>query len=48
MQPEPLPPPAVPEGTPEPHAVEEDPENHLGPIIKDPWDDPDQTDWPNA
>lgn len=23
------------------------PEEHVGPVILDPWDDPDQTDWPN-
>lgn len=29
------------------HRVTEDPEQHIGPVIKDPWDDDEQTDWPN-
>lgn len=31
----------------DPHdaAPEEDPEQHIGPVIKDPWDDEQQTDW---
>lgn len=31
----------------DPHAdaPEEDPEEHLGEVIPDPWDDPNQTDW---
>lgn len=33
--------------TPEPHELEEDPEQLLGEVIKDPWADPDQLDWPN-
>ena len=28
-----------------PHAFEEDPEEHLGEEISDPWNDPDQLDW---
>lgn len=31
-----------------PHPVEEDPEDHIGDVIPDPWDDPEQTDWPQA
>lgn len=33
----------------DPHAraPEEDPEEHIGEVIPDPWDDPEQTDWPN-
>jgi hypothetical protein len=23
----------------------EDPERHIGPVIADPWDDPEQRDW---
>jgi hypothetical protein len=32
----------------DPHAAapEEDPEQHLGPVIPDPWADDEQTDWP--
>ena len=33
--------------TPEPHELEEDPEQHVGPEIKDPWADDNQLDWPN-
>lgn len=29
------------------HAVDEDPEEHMGEVIDDPWLDPAQTDWPN-
>ncbi|MBM0203501.1 hypothetical protein JNW90_10530 [Micromonospora sp. STR1s_5] len=32
----------------DPHPVDEDPEAHIGPEIPDPWDDPKQTDWPQA
>jgi hypothetical protein len=28
------------------HIVEENPEEHIGDVTKDPWDDPEQTDWP--
>ena len=37
---------ALPLGT-DPHADDpnEDPEQHLGAVIPDPWDDPDQKDW---
>jgi hypothetical protein len=33
----------------DPHADDPDeiPEEHIGEVIPDPWDDPDQTDWPN-
>ena len=31
----------------DPHPVPEDPEDHIGDEIKDPWADPEQTDWPN-
>jgi hypothetical protein len=24
---------------------DEDPEEHIGPVIADPWDDPEQRDW---
>lgn len=32
----------------DPHAgaPEEDPEHHIGEWTRDPWDDPQQTDWP--
>lgn len=30
----------------DPHPVDEDPEEHIGPEIPDPWDDPEQADWP--
>lgn len=30
------------------HPVDEDPEQHLGDEINDPWDDETQTDWPNG
>lgn len=30
-----------------PHQIPgENPEQHIGPEIPDPWDDPEQTDWP--
>lgn len=29
------------------HEVDEDPEQHLGDVIVDPWDDDAQTDWPS-
>lgn len=29
-----------------PHPVDEDPEEHIGKKTLDPWDDPEQTDWP--
>lgn len=31
----------------DPHADDpnEDPEQHLGPVTPDPWDDDEQTDW---
>lgn len=28
-----------------PHPYDENPEKHLGHVIDDPWDDPEQTDW---
>ncbi len=31
-----------------PHPVHEDPEQHIGDQIPDPWADPTQTDWPAA
>lgn len=32
----------------DPHpSPNEDPEEHVGEVIPDPWDDPEQTDWPN-
>lgn len=31
----------------DPHLVDEDPEEHLGAEILDPWVDPTQLDWPN-
>lgn len=30
------------------HPVDEDPEQHMGDPIADPWDDESQTDWPNG
>lgn len=30
------------------HPVDEDPEQHIGDQIADPWDDESQTDWPNG
>jgi hypothetical protein len=33
---------------PEPHELDEDPEQCTGKLLKDPWNDPDQLDWPNA
>jgi hypothetical protein len=35
------------EGMADPHANDpnEDPEKHMGEVIADPWDDPEQTDW---
>lgn len=30
------------------HPVNEDPEEHIGDELIDPWVDPEQTDWPNA
>jgi len=30
----------------DPHPVVEDPEEHIGEEMPDPWDDPNQTDWP--
>lgn len=34
----------------DPHAAapEENPEDHLGEVIRDPWDDPDQKGWTTA
>ena len=34
-------------GWPDPHAADphEDPEQHLGEVLPDPWDDPGQKDW---
>lgn len=29
----------------DPHPFEEDPEDHLGDVTPDPWDDETQTDW---
>lgn len=43
--PSPLPPPPDADS---PHEVEEDPEQHLGEVILDPWTDDAQTDWPNS
>jgi hypothetical protein len=31
----------------DPHPVNEDPEDLIGPEIADPWSDDRQTDWPN-
>ena len=31
----------------DPHAVDEDPEEFIGEELLDPWEDPDQPDWPN-
>lgn len=33
----------------DPHAraPEEDPEQNIGEVIQDPWEDPDQAEWPN-
>ena len=28
--------------------VEDVPEKDIGPVIKDPWEDEEQTDWPNS
>lgn len=30
------------------HDTDEDPEEHMGKVIKDPWTDQKQNDWPNA
>lgn len=30
----------------DPHPVDEDPEEHIGEKIPDPWEDPEQEDWP--
>lgn len=30
----------------EPHPVVENPEDHIGDEIQDPWKDPEQLDWP--
>ena len=30
-----------------PHPVDENPEDHIGDELKDPWDDETQTDWPS-
>ena len=30
------------------HPVDENPEEHIGDETPDPWNDEDQTDWPNA
>jgi hypothetical protein len=30
------------------HPVDEDPEDHLGEEIPDPWADNEQVDWPNG
>jgi len=32
----------------DPHPFDEDPEQCIGAETKDPWDDPEQTDWPQA
>lgn len=32
----------------DPHEVHEDPEQHLGKEIADPWEDPEQEDWPTG
>lgn len=29
-----------------PHPAAEEPEQHIGIQLPDPWDDPEQTDWP--
>lgn len=35
--------------TTNPHPVpDESPEQHIGPQLPDPWDDPEQTDWPSV
>lgn len=53
--PDPLTPPPLDAPLPDDDSVEtptqcgddgEDPEDHLGDVIQDPWDDPFQTDWP--
>lgn len=31
-----------------PHETEEDPENFTGKLLKDPWNDESQEDWPNG
>lgn len=31
----------------DPHASDENPEDHIGDMIPDPWSDDAQTDWPN-
>lgn len=31
----------------DPDAVDEDPEEHMGAVIPDPWADKSQTDWPD-
>jgi len=28
------------------HPVDENPEEHMGDVMPDPWDDPQQEDWP--
>lgn len=30
------------------HSEDEDPEQHLGEVTDDPWDDESQIDWPNG
>lgn len=30
------------------HTEDEDPEQHLGEVTNDPWDDESQTDWPTG
>lgn len=32
----------------DPHQNGENPEEHMGEVIPDPWNDPTQTDWPMA
>lgn len=32
----------------DPHLVDENPEDHIGDEIFDPWEDDEQTDWPSG
>jgi hypothetical protein len=38
---------AVPVDANPAHTTDEDPEDHIGRKLKDPWADPRQTSWPN-
>lgn len=40
--------PAEPKPVHAAHPVDENPEEHIGDETRDPWDDEDQKDWPNA